>query len=119
MNRKKIIAIGALLSALLLILSTVLVIGVDTDWGNVEVTHLVIPTADGDEVNALMYKPATATPENPAPCVLLAHGGNDMMEQMTSYALELARRGYVCITRDAMANHDSDIATGTAETATV
>ena len=119
MQNKRRYTIVAIAVAVLFLFSVILTVGVDTDWGRVEVTHMVVTTADGDEVNCLLYKPSTATPENPAPCVLLAHGGNDMMEQCTSYALELARRGYVCISRDAMGNHNSDIPTGTAETATV
>lgn len=112
-NNLKLIAI---IIAAVLLVSAILVCGTDTAWGDVEVSHIVLASDTGDEVNCLLYKPKSATAENPAPCVMLGHGGNDMMEQMTSYCIELSRRGYVCITRDATGNHNSDPATpGTAE----
>ncbi len=106
-----------LITVLLFALSLVLIIGTDTDWGKVEVTRMTLTSADGDEISAMLYKPHTATPETPAPCVLYAHGGNDMLEQGSSYAVELARRGYVVVSWDYTGCARSDIATGTSETA--
>ena len=107
----------ALVTVLLFALSLVLIIGTDTNWGKVEVTRMTLTSPDGDEISALLYKPNSATPETPAPCVLYCHGGNDMLEQGSSYAVELARRGYVVITWDYTNCARSDIATGTSETA--
>lgn len=105
---KKTTKIVGIVTLVLIALALFLTIGIDTSFGKVEVKHLVIPTADGDEINCLMYKPKSATAENPAPAVMFAHGGNDMAEQMTSYCIELSKRGYVCITRDATGSHWSD-----------
>jgi hypothetical protein len=93
-----------------------LILGVDSNWGNVTIKRMTLTSADGDRISALMYRPKTATITNPAPCALLLHGGNDMLEQTGSYALELARRGYVVVTWDYTGVHNSDIATGVAET---
>lgn len=109
----------ALAIVLLTLFSMVAIIGTDTGFGKVEVSRLTLATADGDELSCLLYKPESATPENPAPAVMLAHGGNDMAEQMTSYAIELSRRGYVVITRDATNHHNSDVSTGPDETSRV
>lgn len=95
----------------LAVLSLVLVIGTDTCWGKVRVEKMVLSSADGDVVNAMLYKPKTATAENPAPAVVLYHGGNDMLEHTGTYALELARRGFVVINFDYQGSHDSDYAT--------
>lgn len=105
-----------IVTLVVLALALFLTIGTDTAFGKVEVSHLIIPSADGDEINCLMYRPKSATIDNPAPAVMLAHGGNDMAEQMTSYCIELSRRGYVVITRDATGSHNSDPATGPSET---
>ena len=106
-----------LLAFLFLASSMFLIIGTDTAWGKVEVTRLNLTSADGDQISAMMYKPKAAQTDNKVPMVMLCHGGNDMFEQMGSYALELARRGYAAITWDYTGCHNSDIPTGTSETA--
>lgn len=108
----------AILTVILVeLIALAMVIGADTNWGSTEVTRMTLLSADGDEISAMLYKPDTATPETPAPCVMFCHGGNDMLEQGGTYALELARRGYVVITWDYTGCARSDIATGSSETA--
>ena len=112
---KRLIALLAVILVALIALA--MVIGTDTNWGKTEVTRMTLLSADGDEVSAMLYKPKSATSETPAPCVMYCHGGNDMLEQGGSYALELARRGYVVVTWDYTGCARSDIATGPSETA--
>lgn len=109
--------IAAAVIAIFMLLSLMLIIGTDTSWGRVRVTRMTLDSADGDRVSAMLYKPNSATEQTPAPCVMIIHGGNDMLEQAGTYALELARRGYVAVTFDYTACHNSDIATGPSETA--
>ncbi|MBR5382704.1 MAG: alpha/beta fold hydrolase [Clostridia bacterium] len=103
--------ITAIAIVIAMILTFLFVIGTDTAWGKVRVEKMVLSSADGDVVNAMLYKPRTATAENPAPAVVLYHGGNDMLEHTGTYALELARRGFVVINFDYQGSHDSDYAT--------
>lgn len=117
MKKFKALRISAWVVALMMLLSLVLIVGTDTAWGKVEVTKLNLTSADGDQVSAMLYKPKDASPENPVPLAMITHGGNDMLEQMGSYALELSRRGYAVITWDYTGCHNSDIPTGTSETA--
>lgn len=105
----------ALVTAVLFALSLTLIVGIDTNWGKTEVTRMTLTSADGDEISAILYKPNTATPETPAPILLYTHGGNDMLEQGSPYAVELARRGYVVVMWDYTGCARSDIATGTSE----
>lgn len=114
MKRKHLV--GVIVTAALLALSLLLIIGIDTNWGKVEVTKLNLATAEGDQLSALLYKPKNANKDNPVPIVMYAHGGSDMLEQGSSYAVELARRGYAFISFDYSGSHDSDIPTGTSET---
>ena len=106
-------AIAAIVICFFAVLALTLVIGTDTAWGKVRVEKMVLSSADGDVVNAMLYRPRTATADNPAPAVVLYHGGNDMLEHTGTYALELARRGYVVINFDYQGSHDSDYATAT------
>lgn len=114
---KKGLKIASIIVALFFVLSLILIIGSDTNWGKVEVTHLNLASAEGDQVSAMLYKPKSASSENPVPLAMITHGGNDMLEQMGTYALELARRGYAVVTWDYTGCHNSDIPTGTSETA--
>ena len=107
--------IGIIAVILVAVIAMTMVIGTDTNWGKVEVTRMTLTSADGDEISAMLYKPKTATPENPAPAVMYCHGGNDMLEQGGTYALELARRGYVVVSWDYSGCARSDIPTGTSE----
>ena len=109
------VCICILVLAAMVIASLAMVIGTDTAWGKVKTSELNLVTGDGDTIHAMLYKPTSATPENQAPGVVMYHGGNDMLEHVGTYALELARRGYVVINFDYQGSHDSDIATGTAE----
>ena len=109
-------AISVICIIALALLALILVIGTDTAWGKVKVEEMQLSSADGDRVHAMLYKPKSATAENPAPAIVLYHGGNDMLEHTGTYALELARRGYVVINFDYQGSHDSDYASGTGET---
>lgn len=109
---------AAISLVVLFALSMLLILGTDSSWGSVTLKKMTLTSADGDRISAMLYRPASATEESPAPCVMITHGGNDMLEQMGSYALELARRGYVVVTWDYTGCHDSDLPTGTSETDT-
>lgn len=103
----------AIILCVSIILSLTLIIGTDTAWGKVRVEKMVLSSADGDVFNAMLYRPKSATADNPAPAVVLYHGGNDMLEHTGTYALELARRGFVAINFDYQGSHDSDYKTPT------
>lgn len=117
MNQKRILTISALAMVAILALSIVLIIGVDTCWGKVEITRMILTSAEGDQISVMLYKPKSASPDNPVPLAMITHGGNDMLEQVGTYAIELSRRGYAVVTWDYTGSHNSDIATGPSETA--
>ncbi len=115
MKDKKTGLIPIIMIVFLSALSLLLILGTDSNWGRTRVTDMLLTSADGDRINAMLYKPDSATIKNPAPCAMILHGGNDMLEQTGTYALELARRGYVVVTWDYTGTHNSDIATGLSE----
>ena len=59
---------------------------------------------DGITQSALLYVPAGATAQHPAPAVLLSHGYINTREMQSPFAIELARRGFVVLSMD-MAGH--------------
>lgn len=86
-----------------LLLITVGAVGasaVQTNGGHISIQELTIPGRDGSSVSANLYRPRTATARHRAPLVVVTPGFNQTKESVTSYALELARRGFVTISVD-------------------
>lgn len=54
----------------------------------------------GLEQSALLYVPASATPQHPAPAVLASHGYINTREMQSAFAIELSRRGFVVLSMD-------------------
>ena len=78
-----------------------------TDFGKVSVTKIKTETDAGLTLSALLYKPDSATAENPAPGVVVVHGWWKTKESQSSTAMELARRGMVVIAVDMYGHGDS------------
>lgn len=56
----------------------------------------------------LVFKPKTASSDNPAPAVMASHGGANSREMQLPTYIELARRGFVVIAIDAAGHGHSD-----------
>ena len=86
---------------------------VQTDFGNVDVSRVVIPTTSvsGTEgyLVAALYRPITATANNPAPGMLLLHGYQNDKAATGSMAIELARRGIVVLSLDQYGHGETSI----------
>lgn len=80
---------------------------VQSDFGKIEVTNLTIPYYNGQYVSADLFRPKTATADNPAPLVIVLAGSNRTKETQLPTALELARRGYVVISMDPNSTGDT------------
>ncbi|MEM2941114.1 MAG: alpha/beta fold hydrolase [Thermoproteota archaeon] len=92
--------------AVIFLAGTVTAFTVNSDFGNLDVEIVRIP--DGDhEVSGLLYLPRVAASTNSLPAVVLVHGISSAKESMSSIALELARRGFVALTIDAVGHGDS------------
>lgn len=66
----------------------------------------------GTTLSALVYTPAGASAERPAPGVLLAHGYINTREMQSPFAIELARRGFVVVAMDQPGHGGSDAIVG-------
>lgn len=94
-------------NGLLLLIAVALVIGgswlaatVQTDGGAVAVRDIRFTGNSGHRMSALLYVPATASADRPAPGVVAIHGYINSREHQSPYAIELARRGYVVLAVD-------------------
>ena len=93
---KKKTMLRLLAAALLLMLISCLgAYAIQTDMGNIRVMDVKIPMPQGETLRVLIHKPASATRDNPAPCVITSHGYHATLETQDITSIELARRGFV------------------------
>jgi pimeloyl-ACP methyl ester carboxylesterase len=64
--------------------------------------------AKGNTMSALLYIPANASAQNPAPGILAVHGYINSRETQDGFAIEFARRGYVVLALDQTGHGYSD-----------
>jgi dienelactone hydrolase len=96
------------LSLVLVLISAVGASLVQTDGGTVKVKEMYWETSTGVGLSALIFKPDSATAENPAPAIVVSHGRYNNKEMQEGNFVELARRGYVVISIDMYGHGDSD-----------
>jgi len=85
-----------------------------SDFGNVEVTTGFFEPNPGMAANDRpvriayrLYKPITATEDNPAAAVLAMHGYQSDKDTNTAFCIELARRGIVVLSIDSYGHGDT------------
>ena len=79
--------------------------------GDVRVQGITIPTQNGQWVAADLFRPVSATAENPAPLVVVVPGFQRSREALANTAIELSRRGIVAISIDPYAQGRSSTST--------
>jgi len=93
----------------ILVGSVVLASLVQRDFGRVEVTNVIYENYNGIPVRAKLLKPVDATEENPMPGVVHIHGYQNNRETGDAYCIELARRGFVVLSIDAIGRGNSGL----------
>lgn len=88
------------ISLIMMLVSAVGASVVQTAGGSVVVKDMYWETPSGLSQSALLFKPDTATADNPAPAVVVSHGMYNHREMQDVVYTELARRGYVVIAID-------------------
>ena len=89
-----------LLSLLVIVVASFIASIIQSSGGRVHVQDIKIPTHNGQWVVADLYKPRSATSENPAPLVVIIPGFQRSKEALSNVAIELSRRGVVAILID-------------------
>ena len=76
--------------------------------GGIRIEDVRFTGAKGNTMSALLYIPANATPQLPAPGILAVHGYINSRETQDGFAIEFARRGYVVLALDQTGHGYSD-----------
>lgn len=92
------------ISIVLMLLSCLATMAIQTDFGGVAVTEINWVTENGHTMNGWLFVPDTATAENPAPAIVTSHGMYNNKGMQDLNFVELSRRGYVVLAQD-MPNH--------------
>ena len=107
-RRRKNVRIGFCIVFALLLITSVVNWGVITGWGNVDIDRIKLSGNDGAEFSGLVYRPANATDDTPAPAVIMFHGNAGNARNHESWAMEFARRGFVVVTPDLYGSGNSE-----------
>ena len=89
-----------LLSTVVLLFASLVASVVQNSFGRVHVQDIKVPTHNGQWVVADLYKPDSATADNPAPLVVVVPGFQRSKEALANIAIELSRRGIVVMLID-------------------
>lgn len=92
---------------LALTLAALAAAGVQRSWGAVQVAELRLPAQAGQWIAADLFRPRTATKEQPAPLVVVVPGFQRSKEALQNVAIELSRRGVVAMVIDPYAQGNS------------
>ena len=93
---------------LILILAGGLLAHLTQTSGGIRIQDVRFKGAKGNTMSALLYIPANATPQIPAPGILAVHGYINSRETQDGFAIEFARRGYVVLALDQTGHGYSD-----------
>ncbi len=91
-----------------LLLSAIVIKGVDTSWGSVEVKKASAISPNGYLMSYKLYIPKSATPDNPAPAIVYMVGGGASLDESSMLAVEASRRGYIVIVTDTPGSGQSE-----------
>lgn len=87
------------IALVLILLGSLLANGINTNFGNVDVTQIEFETERGT-LSAYRYMPAGAGENDPRPVIILMHGYLNSKEMQDAASVEMARRGYIVLAVD-------------------
>lgn len=103
-------ALWLIILVLIIAFSAVMANLIERDFGKVQVSLIKLVNANGETVVAKMFRPKTATAENPLPAVLNMHGYQNDKNVQDPFSIELAKRGFVVLAPDSLGHGDSGAA---------
>lgn len=105
---RKAAIIGLIVTILITLGAQILAHAAMTDWFKVSVTNVAFENKNGLILRGKLFRPEDVETANPAPGVVYLHGYQNNRETMDPFGIELARRGFVVITLDALGRGNSD-----------
>lgn len=100
------------ISLVLVLISGVGASAVQSSFGTVRVEDMRVVVDDGKYINAQIYIPQQASPENKLPLVVVSHGSFNNLDMQDLNMIQLSRRGFVVISSDAYCHGSSSITAG-------
>ena len=82
---------------------------IQTDFGRIDVSNVYYDNYNGKHLRAKLFRPISAHKNNPLPGVVYIHGYQNNRETGDANNIELARRGFVVLSIDALGRGNSDI----------
>jgi hypothetical protein len=89
------------------LVSSLFVSQIQCSFGDVQVRDIKLPTQNGQWVVGDLFKPNSATSDNPVPLIVVVPGFQRSKESLSNIAIELARRGFVALSIDPYAQGGS------------
>ena len=96
-----------LICVVVVLISSFFVSQIQRSFGEVQVRDIKIPAQNGQWVVGDLFKPNSATAENPAPFIVVVPGFQRSKESLSNIAIELSRRGFVALSIDPYAQGGS------------
>jgi len=96
-----------LISILMVVAGIATASAVQSNFGTVQVQEVDLFTAEGVLIHSSLQVPLAASPSNQMPGVVVIHGIVQSKEWLMAFGIELARRGFVVLTIDAVGHGDS------------
>jgi hypothetical protein len=96
-----------LICVAVVLVSSFFVSQIQRSFGDVQVRDIKLPTQNGQWVVGDLFKPNSATSENPVPLIVVVPGFQRSKESLSNIAIELARRGFVALSIDPYAQGGS------------
>ena len=101
-------AIILCISIILMLVSAVATMVIQTGGGTITIKELHWETDSGFAMDGWLFIPDGATAENPAPGIVTSHGMYNNKGMQDANFVELARRGYVVLAQDMPSHGESD-----------
>ncbi len=100
-----------LISILMMVSGISMAWAAQNNFGTVQATEITLATSDGVPISGILQRPLAATTATPLPGVIVIHGVIQSKEWVMAFGIELARRGFVVLTIDAMGHGNSGTST--------
>lgn len=107
-SRTKKTAIILCISILLMLVSAVVTMAIQTGGGTITIKELHWETDGGYAMDGWLFIPDGVSAENPAPGIVVSHGMYNNKGMQDANFVELARRGYVVLAQDMPSHGESD-----------
>ena len=104
-HRRLVWALG--LCLILLVGAVAVAAWVQQYFGRVAVRNVTYANTNGIQIRAKLFQPQAVTEEAPGPGLVYIHGYQNNRETSDAYAIELARRGFVVLSIDAIGRGNS------------